>query len=88
MVREEIKNCSRRILIFYANNLEKVREQFLISSRTIFCVSYRIRSPPCYHVCIVVTRRRIKSNRRKRELLAAIPNLLAAHRAISNAILD
>ena len=45
-------------------------------------------SPPCYHVCIVVTRRRIKSNRRKRELLAAIPNLLAAHRAIGNAIFD
>ena len=43
---------------------------------------------PCYHVCIVVTRRRIKSNRRKRELLAAIPNLLAAHRAIGNAIRD
>ena len=42
----------------FAKNLEKVREQFLISSRTIFCVSYRMVYIP-FSDCIVTSIRRL-----------------------------
>ena len=39
ILREQIKNSSRRKLKFFAKKIEIVREQSEKSSRTIFCLS-------------------------------------------------
>ena len=39
ILREQIKNSSRRKLKFFAKKIEIVREEFLISSRTFFGLS-------------------------------------------------